>query len=80
MLAAGYSQIQSRFLYVQQSDVQLSIIFSNILYLWHQGIYNLSKQNSLCFGKISKFPVFSLTGNCFGHFPCFPCAVGTLSL
>ena len=28
---------------------------------------------SMCFGKISKFLVFSL-----GHFPCFPCAVGTL--
>ena len=33
---------------------------------------------SLCFGKISKFPVFSRTGNIFGRFPCFPCAVGTL--
>ena len=57
--------------------------YRNILYLWHQGIYNLRKQNSLsvCFGKISKFPVFSLTGIFFGHFPCFPCfpcAVGTL--
>ena len=41
-------------------------------------MYNLSKTNSLCFGKISKFPVFSLRGNFFGHFPCFPCAVGTL--
>ena len=29
-------------------------------------------------GKVSKFPVFSRTGNSFGHFPCFPCAVGTL--
>ena len=35
---------------------------------------------SLCFGKIPKFPVFCLTGNFFGHFPCFPCAVGTLSI
>ena len=33
---------------------------------------------SLCFGKIFKIPVFSLTGNIVGHFPCFPCAVGTL--
>ena len=33
---------------------------------------------SLCFGKISKFPVFSMTGIFFGYFPCFPCAVGTL--
>ena len=33
---------------------------------------------SLCFGKIAKFPVFSLTGNLFGHFPCFPSVVGTL--
>ena len=33
---------------------------------------------SMCFGKISKFPVFSLTGIFLGHFPCFPCAVGTL--
>ena len=39
----------------------------------------MSKPNSLCFGKISKFPVFSLIGIFFGHFPCFPCAVGTLS-
>ena len=31
---------------------------------------------SQCFGIISRFPVFSLTGNLFGHFPC---AVGTLS-
>ena len=35
---------------------------------------------SLCFGKISKFPVFSLTGIFFCHFPCFPCAVGTLNI
>ena len=35
------------------------------------------RQNSLCFDKISKFPVFSLTENIFGYFPCFPCAVGT---
>ena len=33
---------------------------------------------SLCFGKIAQFPVFSLTGIFFGHFPGFPCAVGTL--
>ena len=32
----------------------------------------------LSFDKISKFPVFSLTRIFFGHFPCFPCAVGTL--
>ena len=30
---------------------------------------------SLCFDKISKFPVFSLTQKSFGRFPC---AVGTL--
>ena len=29
-------------------------------------------------GPQNKFPVFSLTGNFLGHFPCFPCAVGTL--
>ena len=37
---------------------------------------------SLCFGKFSKVPVFSLTGIFFDHFLCFPrfpCAVGTLS-
>ena len=28
--------------------------------------------------ELTQFPVFSLTGNFFGHFPCFPCAVGTL--
>ena len=33
----------------------------------------MGKQNSLCFGKISKFPVFSMTGI------YFPCAVGTLN-
>ena len=33
---------------------------------------------SLCFGKISKYPVFSLKGFVFGLFPCFPYAVGTL--
>ena len=32
------------------------------------------------FGKISKFPVFSMTGIPFCHFPCFPCVVGTLLL
>ena len=32
---------------------------------------------SLCFAKIFKFPVFSLTGNLFDQFPCFPCAMGT---
>ena len=53
--------------------------YRNMFYLKNQGIYNLSKPNSLCFGKKSKFPVFSLTGNFFGHFPFFPCAVGTLS-
>ena len=35
----------------------------------------MSKQNSLCFGKIPKFPGFSLTGNFFGRFSC---ALGTL--
>ena len=35
------------------------------------GTYNLSKPNSLCFGKLSKFRVFC-------HFLCFPCAAGTL--
>ena len=34
---------------------------------------------SVFFDKISKFPVFSLTVNLLGHFPCFPCAVGTLT-
>ena len=33
---------------------------------------------SLCFSKIFKFPVFSLSGITFHNFPCFPCAVGTL--
>ena len=54
--------------------------YHNILYLGHQEIYNLNKQNSLCFGKIAKFPVFSQTGNYFCHFRCFPCAVGTLAI
>ena len=35
---------------------------------------------SLCFEKKSRFPVFSLTGIFFGHFPCFSCAVGTLGI
>ena len=34
---------------------------------------------SLLFDKISQFPVFPLTGNVFGYFHCFPCAVGTLT-
>ena len=33
----------------------------------------------MCFGKIDKFPVFSLT-DFFCHFPFFGCAVGTLSI
>ena len=41
-------------------------------YLKNQGIYNLSKPNSLCFGKISKIPVFSLAGNIVAIFPVFP--------
>ena len=32
--------------------------------------------NSLCFGKISKFPVFSLTGNFWGPFPLFSLCSG----
>ena len=52
--------------------------YHNILYIKNQGIYNFSKHISLCFGKISKFPVFSLTVTFFGHFPCSPCAVGTV--
>ena len=52
--------------------------YCDILYPLHRGIYNLGKHNSLCFGKISKFPVFSLTGNFFWpplpppKFPVFP--------
>ena len=34
---------------------------------------------SLCFGKISKFPVLSLIWNFVPCFPYFPCAVGTLT-
>ena len=50
--------------------------FQNIFYLWNQGIYNLSKPNSLCFGNISKFPVFSLTGNFFWSFSLFSLCSG----
>ena len=40
--------------------------------LLNQGILNLSNQNSLCFGKSFKFPVFSRTGNVFlTIFPVF---------
>ena len=46
--------------------------YCNILYLYNQENYNLSKQNSLCFGKISKFPVFSLTDFFFTIYPDFP--------
>ena len=46
--------------------------YRNIFYLENQGIYNLNKPNSLCFGKISNFPVFSLTVNFFGPFSVFP--------
>ena len=55
-----------------------SFKLSAIIEISLQGISNLRKPNSLCFGKFSKFPVFSLTWNLFCHFPCFPCAVGTL--
>ena len=41
-----------------------------------QRIYNLSKQNSLFFGKISKFPVFSLTENFLGPFSLFSLCSG----
>ena len=44
----------------------------------NQGIYNLSKPNSLCFGKISKFPAFSPTGIFLLPFSCLLCAVGDL--
>ena len=47
----------------------------------YKRIYNLSKPNSLCFGKISKFPVFPERDflSHFPCFPCFPCAGGTLN-
>ena len=61
--------------------------YCNVLYFKNQSIYPLGKKNpcvltkflvfSLYFDKISKFPVFSLTGIFLGQFPCFPCAVGT---
>ena len=41
-------------------------------------VFPVFRQNSLCFDNISKFPVFSLEGIFFCHFPSFPCAVGTL--
>ena len=44
---------------------------TNIKNRYNQGIYNLSKPNSLCFGKISKFPLFTLTGIFFGSFYLF---------
>ena len=41
-----------------------------------KGYCNICRKNSIfspqSFGKMSKFPVFSLTGNIFGHFPVFP--------
>ena len=46
----------------------------NILYLYNQGIYYLSKRNCLCFGKNSKLPVFSLTGM-FAPFTLFSSGV-----
>ena len=36
----------------------------------------VSKPNSLCFGNISKFPMFSLTGNLFCHFSLFSLCSG----
>ena len=60
--------------------------YRSILYLENQGIYNLSKQNSLGFPWVlAKFPnslCFPSQGIFIGHFPCFscfPCAVGTLN-
>ena len=54
-------------------NIFLEIFTANLKYLLtlNQEFYNLSKPNSLCFGKISKFPVFSLTGNIFWPFSLF---------
>ena len=50
------------------TNIEISLIF-RINHLAHK---------IPCFGKISRIPVFSQTGNFCCHFPCFPCAVGTL--
>ena len=65
----------------QASKTNLEMFTANteISYIFISENLQLDKPNSLCFVKISKFPVFSLTVN-FGHFPCFPCPVGTLQL
>ena len=53
-------------------------------YLLPLGLGNLQLEQtkfpvfSLCFGKIFKFLVFSLTGIIFWQFPCFPCGMDTL--
>ena len=55
-----------------------NIAISCVLRISEFTICLLRKQNSLCFGKIAKFPVFPLTVFCY-HFPRYPCAVGTLT-
>ena len=46
------------------TEVELEVtIFSTFCTFTNQGIYNFSKKNPLCFGEISRFPVFSLTEN-----------------
>ena len=41
---------------------------------------NPSQHNSLCFPQFVKFIVFSFSGICHFHFPCFPESVGNLIL
>ena len=46
--------------------------YSNILHLWHQGIYNLGKQNSLCFPCVLAKFVFPDRDFFLSIFPVFP--------
>ena len=76
--------------YIHKTDLPdlstLKKIFKNIFYPIQSGNLQLDQTKflafSLCFGNISKLPLFSLTAIFCWYFPCFPrfpCAVGTLS-
>ena len=69
----SYLQIPCVFpVHLEIFPVQISEICDNSIY---EADFKKIEQTHF---PVSFSCVFSLTGNLFCHFPCFPCAVGTL--